>query len=1012
MSFAFLVLLYSFALSLSFNVPILTPSQAPASTPGLSQSSDEETVRALTEKYGLAITAGDIEAMRQLWNPQSPNLASRLRVYQRLFSNTRIEFINLKVSRLEVTGDKAVSHLTTDERHLDKKTGAILTVDDALHGYCRSIEWIKSGAGWKIEREFYVQEELAARLEAVVSEQERDEILEKEKAFVTNSLIRALSSRGSRHQVRGDFDKALRCFQLEHAVAEKIDDRGGIAETWVHISLVKYTQGDYEQALPLARKSLALYEAAGLKRGMALALVKLGEIYRLRGEYREAFDCAQKSLLLYEEMKNRTMMAEALSLMANIYLIQKNVQQALSYLERALAIAVDLGDIIQIASFRFDVANVQNEIGNYERALEIYQDQLKQTEGSVDRGAAAMIRGQIGKVFTAQGRYDDALNYFGQALPEFEAANLKHGAAIVLIDMSGAYLAQGKYAEALPPAERALSLLHHTGGELLISSALTHMGYCQLGLNRPLEARQSFAEAVSIIEKLRTQTAGGDEERRRYFEGGLLAYHGLLRLLVKENQTWEALVFAERAKSRVLLDALQQGRISVQKAMTKEEQEQEGRLRSELTRLNTQLALATQSDKTGAERISEFKTRLEKARINYEDFQNSLYAAHPELKVHRGEASIINAEELAALLPDATSALLEYVVTDDATYLFVVTKPQRQAAAETRVFTIPIKQTDLAKQIESFRRRLAERNLAFCPSANKLYDLLLKPAQSLLSGKSSLVIVPDARLWELPFQALLDERDRYLIERSAVSYAPSLTVLREMRARSDKRRTESSTSTLLALGNPLIGQETIELARLSLRDEKLSPLPEAEAEVRALGRLYGARRSKVYIGAEAREDRFKAEAGQARILHFATHGVLNNASPLYSYLALAKGDKNEDGLLEAWELMQLDLKADLAVLSACETALGRTSAGEGVIGLTWALFVAGTPTTVVSQWKVESASARDLMLNFHRHLQAPRAAGKLTKADSLRRAAIKLMKNPETNHPFYWAGFVLVGDGR
>jgi CHAT domain-containing protein len=366
---------------------------------------------------------------------------------------------------------------------------------------------------------------------------------------------------------------------------------------------------------------------------------------------------------------------------------------------------------------------------------------------------------------------------------------------------------------------------------------------------------------------------------------------------------------------------------------------------------------------------------------------------------------------LEALLPDATSALLEYVVTDDATYLFVVTKPHGRTAAETKVFTIPIKHADLAKQIENFRRRLAERNLNFRASSHKLYDLLLKPARALLGGKSSLVIAPGDRLWDLPFQALLDDAGRYLIERSAVSYAPSLTVLREMRARSDRRRDGVATSTLLALGNPLIGQETVERARLSLRDGKLHPLPEAEAEVRALGRLYGARRSKVYIGPAAREDRLKAEAGQARIIHFATHGVMNNAAPLYSYLALAQGDKNEDGLLEAWELMRLDLKADLAVLSACETARGRTSAGEGVIGLTWALFVAGTPATVVSQWEVESASTRDLMLAFHRQLRATRAAGKLTKAESLRQAALKLMKNPQTYHPFYWAGFVLVGDG-
>jgi CHAT domain-containing protein len=165
----------------------------------------------------------------------------------------------------------------------------------------------------------------------------------------------------------------------------------------------------------------------------------------------------------------------------------------------------------------------------------------------------------------------------------------------------------------------------------------------------------------------------------------------------------------------------------------------------------------------------------------------------------------------------------------------------------------------------------------------------------------------------------------------------------------------------------------------------------------------------VYVGAEAREDRAKTEAAQADILHFATHGTLNDASPMYSHLVLASGDKNEDGLLEAWELMQLDLKAELAVLSACETALGRFGAGEGMIGLTWAMFVAGVPSTVVSQWKVESAATRELMLGFHRQLRARKPA---TKAEALRQAALKLLENPATNHPFYRAGFVLVGADR
>src|SRR5262249_45924260 len=135
---------------------------------------------------------------------------------------------------------------------------------------------------------------------------------------------------------------------------------------------------------------------------------------------------------------------------------------------------------------------------------------------------------------------------------------------------------------------------------------------------------------------------------------------------------------------------------------------------------------------------------------------------------------------------------------------------------------------------------------------------------------------------------------------------------------------------------------------------------------------------------------------------------------MYSHLVLAQGDTNEDGLLEAWELMQLDLKADLAVLSACETARGRFGAGEGIIGLSWAMFIAGVPSIVVSQWNVESASAAVLMISFHRQaLTSPVVAkSKAAKAEALRQAALKLMKNAETSHPFYWAGFVLVGDGR
>ena len=192
--------------------------------------------------------------------------------------------------------------------------------------------------------------------------------------------------------------------------------------------------------------------------------------------------------------------------------------------------------------------------------------------------------------------------------------------------------------------------------------------------------------------------------------------------------------------------------------------------------------------------------------------------------------------------------------------------------------------------------------------------------------------------------------------------------------------------------------------------EPLEPLPEAERLVNSLQKMYGANRSKVFIRDEAREETAKTESSKYRIVQFAAHGVLNDFAPMYSHIVLAQkqGNPNEDGLLEAWEMKDLDLNADMVILSACETARGRVSNGEGVIGMSWALFIAGVPTTVASQWKVESSSTTELMLEFHRQL----LSGKnISKAEALRRASLKLMKTAKYKHPSYWAGFVIVGDG-
>jgi CHAT domain-containing protein len=405
---------------------------------------------------------------------------------------------------------------------------------------------------------------------------------------------------------------------------------------------------------------------------------------------------------------------------------------------------------------------------------------------------------------------------------------------------------------------------------------------------------------------------------------------------------------------------------------------------------------------------------LERARLEHENFEASLYAAHPELKMQRGEGAPLRIENTSELLRDEKTALLEYTVAGERVYLFVLTKGAGAAPVDLQALTLPTRRNNLAARVEKFRQRMANRDLDYSDSAAELYNLLIKPAQAQLQGKRRLVIVPDDLLWDLPFQALRPAGGHYLIEDYAISYAPSLTVLRETIAK-QHQRTNPALPTLLAIGNPSLGNQTIERAHIVSMNKGFEALPEAERQAKMLGQLYGPRGSKVYVGADAREDRVKAEAANYRILQLATHGVLNNANPMYSYVLLSQSPNGskEDGLLEAWEIMDLDLKADLVVLSACDTARGRIGAGEGVIGLTWAFFVAGSPTTVVSQWSVESESTTELMLNFHRNLKGPGAGSQyaMTKAEALRQAQLKLLRTKRYQHPFFWAGFVVVGDG-
>lgn len=819
-----------------------------------------------------------------------------------------------------------------------------------------------------------------------------------------------LNNLGIVYGEQGDYERALDYYRRSWATKEELGDKAGIALTLNNIGLVHNSQGDYEQAIEYFRKSLALKEAAGDRPGIAVTLQNIGVVYQMKGDYARAAEHFQKSLKLSEALGLKAAIARTMLSIGIVHRSQGNYEQALDYYRKSLTLSESLGDKATVALALNNLGELHQSQSDYAPAADYHQKSLKLSEAAGDKYGVSLSLANLGFIHQSRGDYERALDYYRKSLSLKEELGDKNGAALMLSNIGGVYRQQGRPAQALDFAARASALARQIGSLDILWDSQLNAAKAYVALNQPGPARQALTDSIETVETMRAQVTGAEQDSQRFFENKLSPYLALAELLIRQNDVGEALTYAERAKARVLLDVLRGGRPGVNKAMTAQEQEQERQLTGRLLSLNSQTHRESLRAEPDQSRLADLKARLHTARRDYEGLQTRLYASHPELKVKRGETPPLKPEEAASLLPDARSALLEYMVTEEKTYLFVLTRgdDDRQAKADVRVFPLNVGAKELAARASDFRRQLAGRDLLYRKTAGELYELLLGPARGMLKGKRLLTIVPDGLLWEVPFQALQPAPGRHLIEDSAVAYAPSLTVLREMkRARGKARGGATGPMSLLAVGNPLLGTQAVERIRARLMGDELTPLPEAEEQVRELQRLYGAEHSTIYVGPDAREERFKSDAGNYRILHLATHGIFDDASPMYSQVVMAneEGDAREDGLLEAWEIMNLDLHAELVVLSACETARGRVGAGEGMIGLSWALFVAGSPSTVVSQWKVDAAGTTALMIEFHRGLRAGKS-----KAVALQQATLKTLRDGRYRHPFYWAPFVLIGD--
>jgi CHAT domain-containing protein len=468
------------------------------------------------------------------------------------------------------------------------------------------------------------------------------------------------------------------------------------------------------------------------------------------------------------------------------------------------------------------------------------------------------------------------------------------------------------------------------------------------------EAAGFYEKSVGIIEKQRS-TLKTEATRIGFIGSKQAVYHHLIACLFAKAKYRNAFEYAERAKSRALVDLLASRKeFTVKRGDEKEIRE----ILKKLEELETQQWTPSENPQDAS-----------KKRSLSQEFRTQLKARDPEL-ASLVTVTVPSAEELQSHLRE-NEVLLEYYYSGDDLYSFVLTQKEIRASR--------LDARNLAAEVQAFREALQDpQSDRYLVKSQALFQKLIRPMEDLLIAKN-VIVVPHGLLHYVPFQAL-HSGSEFLIDRYSLRYLPSASVMPLL-----ERERKNAREKLLAMGNPdLEGRE--------------AGLAYAEQEVRALGQSFPD--AKIVIRRDATESLFRKIAGEFPYLHLATHGIFQSGTPLASGLMFTRDSEN-DGFLSVAELYSLRLDAELVTLSACETGLSKISSGDELVGLTRGFLYAGTQAVVSSLWSVDDEATSYLMREFYAKLK------EASKQEALR--AAQLAAKQKYPHPFYWAAFELTG---
>ncbi len=643
-----------------------------------------------------------------------------------------------------------------------------------------------------------------------------------------------------------------------------------------------------------------------------------------------------------------------------------------------------------------------------------------------DKNGTANALLNLGIIYFNNGKSQNAMKFYRQTLSLYKQTGDRNGEARTLASLGIAFSHKGQFAQAIDYFQQALLFLLQTGDKSGEAEVLLNLGSVHSDIGQSGKATAFFQRSLRALERVRGAIGGTVENRQSYLASVLPTYMRLTNLLAAQKQTASAFAVVNQMKGRTLLEqALNKTLLA---GVPIEAQQKIRLLKQTCDRLSREVAVSASA--SDVNQTAKLRRQLEADERQLQIEQDALFARYPG-SAQKNVTQTIGLAAVPRFLP-ADTALLEFASLKfnagkkktDETALFVVTIENGKPVLS--IHTLRVMREELTERIDSLREACADPDKLYKTAAKELASKLLPPSVlKRLSGKKRLVICPDGAVWGVPFAALVLPDGRHLIEQFELAYAYSATG-----AQAALSVPKGKGQGTLAVANPDFGDESRfgEIKPIALmadtgnkRNRPLSDptrgiltqrggivaLPGTQQEANVIHELYPG--ATLLTGKAAQEAELVKALPNYRYLHFATHGLFSDTSPLQSAIVLAQPPKGseEDGFLTAREIYELKLNAEMAVLSACETARGKNTDGEGVVGLTWALFAAGVPTQVVSQWKVSDASTPELMAKFYTNLKSGQGKGK-----ALRNAALAMLHDGKHRHPYHWAAFVLFGDWR